>query len=166
MSKNVKYKRKILNLGEKITNCSWTFMNSSWMFLNKKTMSVHSIKVFIKVFLNNKWDFQENSRVHELILFMNSPFVHNGHVNELSLPFIKCVHELFMNVLEQQMRHQAWHVLPVHSWYALAFSCVHYGQHRVFGTFHAFLKQKYSLGIMVIWLCLTTRVIEICMTEI
>ena len=99
---------------------SWTFMN---MLMNGSW-----------IFLNNKWDFH---KVHEFILLGNSHFVHvhglflnsdnswtkasswttmNQIVNEHLWTFIKCVHELFMNVSEQQMRHSwnSWTVNLVH----------------------------------------------------
>ena len=116
--------------GEMIMNCSWTFMNSSWMFVNKKlwtflnahqrvherfknileqqmsswTYSVHELPL-----CSWTWVVHERSWtqiIHEQGLVHERPWtqqIMNQIVNKHSWTFIKCVHELFMNVPEQQM---------------------------------------------------------------
>ena len=117
--------------GEMIMNCSWTFMNSSWMFVNKKLwtfMNVHQRvhERFMNILeqqMRLSWKFMSSwtYSVHELTLFTSmgcSWTVMNSdnswtrasswttmNSNEHSWTFLKCVHELFMNVPEQQMRH-------------------------------------------------------------
>ena len=105
---------------ERSSTCSWTVHEYSWT-TNETFIKVHefmnlfcswTLTLFMtmgcsRTVMNsdNSWTLSYFMNNHDLKKFMNQI------VNEHSWTFLKCVHKLFMNVPEQQMRHSWMHEL-------------------------------------------------------